>query len=148
MTLYITTDDLSVRNKRVVVYATVFTCDVKSDGSIGSWYMIGENYLGTAPVIGYEGEDDTGSFHTDTWYSTRNTYTSSLNYSYTVENNVTIRDIIQAKDINAFIEMQLLLNRAVEIIESNAYAGEAILKLHDVFFVRQEFILSITMELM
>ena len=110
--------------------------------------MIGENYLGTAPVIGYEGEDDTGSFHTDTWYSTRNTYTSSLNYSYTVENNVTIRDIIQAKDNNAIIEMQLLLNRAVEIIESNAYAGEAILKLHDVFFVRQEFILSITMELM
>ncbi len=132
MTLYLTTDALNVRGGTATVYAMVFTCDVYDDGSYGPWYMLGEMYEGKAPVIGYQGEDATGSFHTDTWVSTAKRYTVTETYSYNV-GATDIKTVIQARDNNAINAFQGMLNRANMIIRTGGFAGQAMLKLQDVF---------------
>lgn len=131
MTLYLTTDKLD-RSGSAEVYAAVFTCNVNDDGSYGNWYMLGDMFRGTAPVIGYEGQDSTGSFHTDTWKSTAATYQVTDTYSYSVA-STDIRTVVQAVDQNAIKEMQSLLTEAYGIIRSGQYVGSAMNQLRSAF---------------
>ena len=134
MTLYMTTDKLNNTNNNAVVYAAVFTCDKNEDGSLGPWYLFGDTYVGTAPVVSYEGDQSgTGSFHTDTWVSSQATYTVTDDYSYSIARNVTIKNIVMATDRNAVNKMQSLLDEAYEIIDAGEYAGSAMVKLQTAF---------------
>ncbi len=133
MTLYMTTDPLTSSGSRATVYAAVFTCDV-TDGANGTWYMLGDMYTGTAPVLSYEGDNrGTGSFHTDSWLSSKDTYSVITNYSYSVAANATIKDIVMTKDQTAINTMQSLLNSANNILRNGQYAGDAIVKLQESF---------------
>jgi len=130
MTLYLTTDKLDRAGSNPTVYAAVFTCDRNDDGTLGEWYMLGDMYTGTAPVLSYDGNwDGTGSFHTDSWVSSRNTYQVVSGYSYTVNANLTIKDIMQIKDQTATNKLQELLDRSTEIVNSGQYAGSAVTEL-------------------
>lgn len=134
MTLYMTTDDLSSQNNTPVVYASVFTCNRNPDGSLGEWFMSGDMYVGTAPVIGYEGEDSTGSFHTDSWVSSgTHTYKVTDSYSYSVGGNQKISAIVQATDAKATAELTALLGEAARIVYEGNYSGSAMDYLTDVY---------------
>ena len=70
MTIYLTTDNLKrdsfFSSGSADVYAAVFT----SSNSGQEWYQIGDMYLGTATIKGYDGSwFGEGSFDTDTWKS-------------------------------------------------------------------------------
>ena len=94
--------------------------------------MLGDMYVGTADIVGYQGGNTTGSFQTDTWLSTgRYTFKVNDNYSYTVTENKNIKTIIQALDSNANAELQTLLDRANEILLEGKYAGDAVIQLRD-----------------
>jgi len=134
MTLYMTTDEL--QRGSPVVYAAVFTCDRNEDGSYGTWYMIGDKYVGTATIVGYEGGNSTGSFDTGTWKSTGNTtYVVSSDYSYTVNAGRTIANIVTATDSKANTKMQTLLTQAYDVLNGKygEYAGAAIIALQESF---------------
>lgn len=133
-TLYMTTSDLSDRNVRPPVYAAVFTCDRNADGSCGSWYMIGEPYYGTAQIVGYEGGNSTGSFDTGTWRSYSQTYSPVEDYSYSIANNLTIKEITQATDANAVQALEQMLTDAKKILDDNIYAGTGMEVLEDTYF--------------
>lgn len=133
MTIYLTTDPLTDRTKRPTVYAAVFTCDVKDDGSYSDWYMIGDMYKGTAQIVGYEGGESTGSFNTEEWRSSAATYYVGTNYSYSLTASNTIQTVTQAKDNRALSALNPLLNEASTIIEENKYAGEAMVTLRNIF---------------
>lgn len=134
MTLYMTTDAL--QSGSPVIYAAVFTCDRNEDGSYSRWYMIGDKYVGTASIVGYEGSYVSGSFDTGTWRSTgRTTYTASDNYSYTVSAGQSIGTIIQAADTAAVGALQTLVTQANDVLNGvyGQYAGSAIIDLQAAF---------------
>ena len=134
MTLYMTTDEL--QSGSPVVYAAVFTCDRNADGSYGNWYMIGDKYVGTASIVGYEGEYRTGSFDTGTWRSTGNTsYSVSADYVYSVSAGQTIGSIITVTDSRATNKMQTLLTQAYDVLNGKygSYAGSAVINLQSAF---------------
>jgi hypothetical protein len=134
-TLYMTLEDLNnKRNEQIVtVYAATFTCDVNEDGTIGNWYLLGDTYKGTAPVIGYEGGASNGSFHTDRWYTSNVTYVINDNYKYTIPSGQTIFQLSDVYDQNAITEMQRLLDRAYELIYEKEYSGAAMIKLKSIY---------------
>ena len=134
MTLYMTTDEL--QRGSPVVYAAVFTCDRNADGTYGEWYMIGDKYVGTATIVGYEGGNSTGSFDTGTWKSTGNTtFVVSSDYSYTVGSGRTIANIVATTDSKANAKMQTLLTQAYDLLNGKygEYAGAAIIELQETF---------------
>ncbi len=134
MTLYMTTDEL--QRGSPVVYAAVFTCDRNADGTYGSWYMIGDKYVGTATIVGYEGGNSTGSFDTGTWKSTGNTtFVVSSDYSYTVASGRTIANIVATTDSKANAKMQTLLTQSFDLLNGKygEYAGAAIIELQETF---------------
>lgn len=134
MTLYMTTDDLSSTDSDPVVYASVFTCNRNADGSLGDWFMAGDMFKGTAPVIGYEGETSTGSFHTDTWLSSgTQTFEVIDGYSYTIRGSQKISDIVQVVDTKAISTLQTLLNEAATLVYEGNYSGSAMDYLTDVY---------------
>lgn len=133
-TLYMTVDDLYQYGASVTVYSAVFTCDTNEDGTIGEWYILGDTVEGTAPVIGYEGQDSTGSFHTDRWYTVARTYFVSDNYSYTLPAGQTIFTVTQEYDDNANTAFQEMLDEANRLIYEQEYAGSAMIKLKDVYY--------------
>lgn len=128
MTLYLTTDDLSQRNGTAPVYVSVFTCDRDENGNIISgWYRIGDTYVGTAPIVGYKGEEGgTGSFITDDWVADAATYSPTSKYSYRVSQGTTIKALVQAVDVEAIDTLQGLLDRAKAMIDDTTYAGTGI----------------------
>ena len=140
MTLYLTIDPLTSAGRYVPVYAVVFTCDRDENGNIGEWYRIGSTYAGTANVVTYDGGNGTGSFVTDNWradaasYKLIDGYSFNINgeayrlgaYSHNVAQNVSIKDIVTAKDTNAVNTLQTLLNDAKRIVDNQNYAGVGI----------------------
>ncbi len=132
MTIYMTVDPLNRQGAAAEVYAAVFTCNKVGD-TYGDWYMLGDMYLGTATIVGYEGGESTGSFNTETWLSKSSTYTVSDDYQYTVGNNNTIQTVIQATDRNASNKLRNLLAEAKAIIDANEYAGQAMVQLTSIF---------------
>lgn len=132
MTIYMTVDPLNRQGAAAEVYAAVFTCHKVGD-TYGDWYMLGDMYLGTATIVGYEGGESTGSFNTETWLSKLSTYTVSDDYQYTVGNNNTIQTVIQAADRNASNKLRNLLAEAKAIIDANEYAGQAMVQLTSIF---------------
>lgn len=134
MTLYLTTDPLKTQGGRAPVYVMVFTCDRDENGNvIGDWYIVGDTYVGTAPIVGYSGGNGTGSFVTDNWTADRKTYTPVSGYSYTVSSGTSIKDITRAVDQNAINTFQRLLNEAKQIIEDLTYAGTGITYVEDAY---------------
>lgn len=134
MTLYLTTDPLKTQGGRAPVYVMVFTCDRDENGNvIGDWYIVGDTYVGTAPIVGYSGGNGTGSFVTDNWTADRKTYTPVPGYSYTVNAGTSIKDITRAVDQNAINTFQRLLNEAKQIIEDLTYAGTGITYVEDAY---------------
>ena len=135
MTLYLTTDPLTKANGQAPVYVAVFTCDRDENGNIISdWYIVGDTYLGKAPIVGYRGESGgTGSFVTDNWVADRVTYTPVTGYSYTVAQGTTIKDITRVVDQNAINAFQRLLNDAKDIIDDLTYAGTGITVVEDAY---------------
>lgn len=128
MTLYLTTESLDNANGWATVYVTVFTCNRDADGNIvGDWYKIGDTYVGRANVVGYNGEEGgTGSFVTDNWVADASTYTPVSDYSYTVAQGTTIKDLTQVVDRNAISAFQGLLDRSKAMIDDLTYAGTGI----------------------
>lgn len=128
MTLYLTTDSLNNANGSANVYVCVFTCDRDENGNkISEWYRVGDTYAGTAPVVGYNGESGgTGSFVTDNWAASRGTYATTSNYTYTINANMSIDDVMRVYDANAITAFQELLDDAVELINDPTYAGTGI----------------------
>ena len=134
MTLYMTTDEL--QSGSPIIYTAVFTCDKNEDGTCGNWYMIGDKYVGTASIVGYEGGYTTGSFDTGTWRSKGNTtYVVSSDYNYTVSAGQSIGSIISATDINATNKLQTLLVQANDVLNGKygSYAGAAVIELQECF---------------
>lgn len=133
ITLYVTTDPLDKSDMTPPIYAAVFTCDKDSEGNLGRWYMLGDMYLGTSNIIGYEGETNgSGSFQTADWRSTGNlTYKVTDDYSYVVSNGSTIQTIVQAEDATATAKLQALLDDAYDIIEEDRFAGEGMVQLNN-----------------
>ena len=133
MTLYMTTDKL--QRGTPVIYAAVFTCDKNADGTYGNWYMIGDMYVGTASIVGYEGGQSTGSFDTGTWRSSAGTYNVSDDYSYTIASGSTIQAIVQATDAKANATLQELLTVANDLLNGQygSFAGDAMVELEEVF---------------
>ena len=116
------------------VYVTVFTCDRDENGNIISdWYIVGDTYLGKAPIVGYSGGSGTGSLVTDNWVADRVTYTPVTGYSYTVSQGTGIKDITRVVDQNAINTFQRLLNDARDIIDDLTYAGTGITIVEDAY---------------
>ncbi len=140
MTLYLTTDPLSTAGGQAPVYVTVFTCDRDENGNIISdWYIVGDTYLGKAPIVGYSGGNGTGSFVTDNWVADRVTYTPVTGYSYTVSQGTGIKDITRVVDQNAINTFQRLLNDAKDIIDDLTYAGTGITVVEDAYEVASRY---------
>ena len=128
MTMYFTIDSLSKSNGSAPVYVTVYTCDRDEAGNIASeWYQIGDTYLGNAPIVSYNGTaGGTGSFVTDNWLSVGKSYSPTGEYSYSVDPNTSIKDLVQIVEQEAIDEFQRLLDDAKEMIDDLTYAGTGI----------------------
>ena len=141
MTLYLTTDPLTTANGLAEVYVCVFTCDRDDSGNIVSqWYRIGDSYAGLANIVGYNGEyGGTGSFVTDNWISLSGSYRVSSNYSYDVEQDVTLKALTQVYDYQAIAAFQTLLDEAKAMIDDITYAGIGINIIEDAYENAREF---------
>lgn len=128
MTMYFTIDSLSKSNGSAPVYVSVYTCNRDEAGNIaGEWYQLGDTYLGNAPIVSYNGTaGGTGSFVTDNWLSVGKTYSPTENYSYAVDPNTSIKDIVQIVDDEAIDEFQRLLNESKILLDDMTYAGTGI----------------------
>ena len=128
MTLYMTVDKLDKANGWAPVYVTVFTCDRDESGrKISDWYRVGSSYYGQANIVGYRGESGgTGSFVTDNWKSYASSYEITEDYSYRVEADVSIKDLMTVVDSKAIAEFQRLLADAEAMIANQKYAGTGI----------------------
>jgi len=133
MTLYMTTDKL--QSGTPTVYAAVFTCNKNSDGTYGEWYMIGDMYVGTTNIVGYEGAQSTGSFDTGTWRSSASTYYVTTDYSYTVRRGNTIQTVIQATDNVATNKFKNIIDTAKNLVDGiyGDFAGDAMVYLTSVY---------------
>ena len=128
MTLYMTIDSLNKANSWAPVYVTVFTCDRDANGNKTSdWYQVGSSYYGQANVVGYRGESGgTGSFVTDNWKSYASTYQITENYSYSVDADISIKNLMTVVDQSTINEFQNLLVDAEAMIANQKYAGTGI----------------------
>ena len=135
MTLYLTTDPLTTANGLAEVYVCVFTCNRDDAGNIvGDWYRIGDSYRGIANIVGYNGESGgTGSFVTDNWISTAETYTVTGDYTYSVDSEVTLKTLTQVYDVQAIAAFQKLLVDAKAMIDDVTYAGIGINIVEDAY---------------
>ena len=141
MTLYMTIDQLENANTWAPVYATVFTCDRDANGNqVSEWYKVGDSYRGEANVVGYRGENGgTGSFVTDNWNSYASTYNVTEDYSYSVDEDVTIKSLMQVVDNSTIREFQSLLEDAETMIANPKYAGTGITVVEDTYSVASKF---------
>jgi hypothetical protein len=98
--------------------------------------MIGDTYLGKAPIVGYNGQSGgTGSFVTDNWVADSATYPSSGDsYQYRVNQGNTIKELVQIIDNNAIKYFQNLLTRAKAIIDNTMYAGAGIVAVENDYY--------------
>lgn len=128
MTLYMTVDPLNNANGWAPVYVTVFTCDRDQLGNkVSDWYQVGSSYYGQANIVGYRGESGgTGSFVTDNWKSYSSTYQVTDDYSYRVNADLKISDLMSVVDQAAIIEFQSLLADAEVMMANLKYAGTGI----------------------
>ena len=128
MTMYFTIDSLSKSNGSAPVYVSVYTCNRDEAGNIaGDWYQLGDTYLGNAPIVSYNGTaGGTGSFVTDNWLSVGKTYSPTEHYSYSVDPNTSIKDLVQIVDQEAIDEFQRLLNESKVLLDDMTYAGTGI----------------------
>ena len=138
MTLYLTTHSLSKRDSTdgyAPVYVSVFTCDRDASGNkISEWYKIGDVYQGRANIVGYKGEaDGEGSFVTDNWVATANTYRVTDSLSYSVTAGTTIKTLTQVVDSKVIAAYQDLLLRAKAIIDNTNYAGTGIIAVENAY---------------
>ena len=135
MTLYLTTDPLTTSNGIAEVYVCVFTCNRDDAGNIvGDWYRIGDSYRGKANIVGYNGEaGGTGSFVTDNWISSADTYTVSSGYTYSVADDVTLKTLTQIYDAQAIAAFQKLLTDSKAMIDDVNYAGIGITDVEDAY---------------
>ena len=141
MTLYMTVDPLETARGWAPVYVTVFTCDRDEQGNtISDWYQIGDSYYGQANIVGYRGEDGgTGSFVTDNWKSYASTYEVTSDYSYSVDANLSIKQIMSVVDQSAVAEFQNLLVKAEAMIANQKYAGTGITVVEDAYAKAADF---------
>ena len=128
MTLYMTVDSLNRANSWAPVYVTVFTCDRDTNGNkISDWYQVGSSYYGQANIVGYRGESGgTGSFVTDNWKSYASSYQVTRDYSYSIQADISIKDLMQVVDQSTIAEFQKLLVDAEAMIANQKYAGTGI----------------------
>ena len=149
MTLYLTIDPLTASGAYVPVYAVVFTCDRDevTGEKLSDWYKVGTRYAGEANVVTYDGNYGTGSFVTDNWRATAETYKViegySFNikgkkyslpaYSYTVPDDATLNYILNMEDAAAITTLQTLLNDAKRIMDDKNYAGEGIDRIREAY---------------
>lgn len=141
MTLYLTIDPLKQAYSNAPVYVTVFTCDRNAQGDIISdWYRVGETMLGNAPIVGYNGEEGkTGSFVTDNWEASSQTYRLTDQYSYSLSAGMTLKGLNGTTGIMTFVdqgainEFQRLIIDAKAMIEDNRYAGMGILDVENAY---------------
>lgn len=135
MTLYMTTDPLNKANGWAPVYVTVFTCDRDASGNkISEWYQVGSSYYGQANVVGYRGESGgTGSFVTDNWKSYASTYQVTKDYSYSIDADISINNLMTVVDQSAITEFQNLLVEAETMIANQKYAGTGITVVEDAY---------------
>ncbi len=141
MSLYLTIDPLTTAGAYVPVYAVVFTCDRDANGNqISDWYRIGTTYAGKANVVTYDGGNGTGSFVTDNWKADAATYDlidgydfeiggevfKLDGYSFSVAQDVSIKNIVSVTDPVAVNTVQNLLNDAKRLIDFKEYAGVGI----------------------
>ena len=133
MTLYLTTHNLQYGTP--TVYAAVFTCDKDADGNLGTWYMVGDVYEGTTNIVGYEGEESTGSFDTGTWRSKSKSYNVNDEYTYSLSQGNTIQTVTQATDTRANSTIATQLRYARQIINGDfgEYAGNAMVELKEAY---------------
>ena len=135
MTLYMTVDPLDQRNGWAPVYVTVFTCDRDANGNTTSdWYQVGSSYYGQANIVGYRGESGgTGSFVTDNWKTYSSTYQVTDDYSYRVNADVSIKDLMGVVDRSAINEFQSMLEEAEAMIANQKYAGTGIVDVEETY---------------
>lgn len=135
MTLYMTVDPLDQAYEWAPVYVTVFTCDRDASGNtISDWYQVGSTYYGQANIVGYHGENGgTGSFVTDNWKAYASTYQVTQDYSYSVDADVSIKDLMTVVDQAAIAEFQNLLTDAEAMIANQQYAGTGITVVEDAY---------------
>jgi len=135
MTLYMTVDPLDKRNGWAPVYVTVFTCDRDANGNTTSdWYQVGSSYYGQANIVGYRGESGgTGSFVTDNWKTYSSTYQVTDDYSYSVNADVSIKDLMGVVDRSAVNEFQSMLEEAEAMIANQKYAGTGIVDVEETY---------------
>ena len=135
MTLYMTVDPLSTQYGWAPVYVTVFTCDRDANGRIvGDWYQVGSSYYGQANIVGYRGESGgTGSFVTDNWKTYATTYQVTDDYSYRVNADISIKDLMTVVDRSTIAEFQSLLEEAEAMIANQKYAGTGIADVEDAY---------------
>ena len=135
MTLYMTVDPLSTQYGWAPVYVTVFTCDRDATGRIvGDWYQVGSSYYGQANIVGYRGESGgTGSFVTDNWKTYATTYQVTDDYSYRVNADISIKDLMTVVDRSTIAEFQSLLEEAEAMIANQKYAGTGIADVEDAY---------------
>lgn len=135
MTLYMTVDPLDKRNGWAPVYVTVFTCDRDANGkTVSDWYQVGSSYYGQANIVGYRGESGgTGSFVTDNWKSYSSTYQVTDDYSYRVNAEVSIKDLMGVVDRSAVNEFQSMLEEAEAMIANHKYAGTGIVDVEETY---------------
>lgn len=141
MTLYLTIDSLNKANSWAPVYTTVFTCDRDAKGNIVSeWYRVGDSYYGQANVVGYRGESGgTGSFVTDNWKSYASSYQVTDDYTYRIDAEISIKDLMTVVDQSAINEFQNLLVEAEEMIANRKYAGTGITVVEDAYLKAADF---------
>ena len=144
-----TIDPLTASGQYVPVYAVVFTCDrdAQTGERLSDWYRVGKTYAGEADVVTYDGNYGTGSFVTDRWRATPETYTLvdgysfnidgeryNLNgYSYSLTQGTRLYQILQMEDAVAVQTAQTLLDDAKRILNNREYAGEGIDRIREVY---------------
>ena len=136
MTLYLTTDPLTTANGLAEVFVCVFTCNRDDAGNIvSSWYRIGDSYRGLANIVGYSGEyGGTGSFVTDNWISSAETYTVTNDYTYSVNAEVGLKALTQVYDYEAIFAFQKLLTESKAMMDDPTYAGIGITIIEEAYY--------------
>ena len=149
MTLYLTIDPLTASGQYVPVYAVVFTCDRDEETGerLSDWYKIGSRYAGEADVVTYDGNYGTGSFVTDRWRATTETYDLISGYSFKIKNQTyrldpfsyeitsgtSLSQILNKQDFQAIETLEHLLDDAKRIIDNKDYAGEGIDRVREAY---------------
>lgn len=138
MVIYMTTDDLQKNSlwasENAPVYLAVFKNVTLGNGET-SWIIQGDMYHGKAAITSYNGFMGNGSFNTDRWTTDAYTYKVTDKYSYNVNSNVNVDNLIPMTDANANNELIRLLKIADEIRNDGRYDYEIIEKIENLFDV-------------